>query len=175
MYTNITPAFRATQLPYFGQSDHCSLLLTPACAALRKTAALLVATITTCSSFQKDGFQNSKFKAKLNSEFSVSEHLLRIGLINSESQLPQVTLVMEMEKALPVECRSHDSPCQQKSSWSVNALFQLEDCFTDTQQGVCEKQDLTVFTEVVMESFAFCMGAVTVVKHIRGFPNQNPG
>lgn len=35
-------------------------------------------------------------------------------------------------------------------------------------------QDLTVFTEVVMEYFAFCMGAVTVVKHIRGFPNQKP-
>lgn len=45
----------------------------------------------------------------------------------------------------------------------MDALFQLEGCFTDTEQSVYEKQDLTVFTEVVMEHFAFCMGAVTVV------------
>lgn len=50
--------------------------------------------------FQKAGFQNSEFETKLRvvrvweaQAFSFSEHVLRVGFMNSESELPRVTLV----------------------------------------------------------------------------------
>ena len=47
VYTNIKHAYRAIPLPHLGQSDHLSLLLTPAYTPLRRSAPLQTKTITT--------------------------------------------------------------------------------------------------------------------------------
>lgn len=46
VYTNIKYAYRAIQLPHLGQSDHLSLLLTPAYTPLRRRSIPMTNTIT---------------------------------------------------------------------------------------------------------------------------------
>ena len=105
VYTNIKHAYRAIPLPHLGQSDHLSLLLTPAYTPLRRSAPLQTKTITT---------------------------------------------------------------------WPQDALSQLQDCFLHTEWDVFKHQDLAVHTESVLSYIKYCVGNVTVDKHICVFPNQKP-
>ncbi len=60
------------------------------------------------------------------------------------------------------------------TTWPEDALFQLQDCFEHTDWSIFEHHDLTVYTEAVLKYITFCMETVTVVRHIRVFPNQKP-
>ena len=60
------------------------------------------------------------------------------------------------------------------TTWPEDALLQLQDCFADTEWSIFEHQDLAANTEAVLSYIKFCMGNVTVDKHIRIFPNQMP-
>lgn len=59
-------------------------------------------------------------------------------------------------------------------TWPEDALTQLQDCFALTDWSVFELQDLQVYTDSVLSYIKFCIDSVTVVKHIRDYPNQKP-
>ena len=51
-----------------------------------------------------------------------------------------------------------------------DTLPQLQHCFQHAEWSVFEHQDLSVHTEAVLSYIKFCMGNVTVDKHIWVFP-----
>lgn len=59
-------------------------------------------------------------------------------------------------------------------SWPEGASQQLQDCLESTDWDIFCHQDLEVFTSAVFGYSQRCVNTVTVDRHIRVFPNQNP-
>lgn len=47
------------------------------------------------------------------------------------------------------------------TTWTEDAPFNLQDCFSQTEWSVCEYQDLEVHTEAVPDCKQFCTGTIT--------------
>ena len=60
------------------------------------------------------------------------------------------------------------------TTWPEDVPTQPQHCFQHTEWSVFEHQDLTIHTEAVLSYIKFCMGNVTVDKHIQVFPHQKP-
>ncbi|XDV11181.1 hypothetical protein PO909_000189 [Leuciscus waleckii] len=60
------------------------------------------------------------------------------------------------------------------NTWPVDALSQLQDCFSTTEWSLFESLDVEEYTESVLSYITFCTVNVTVTKRIRVFPNEKP-